>query len=124
MPLKQELSDFLRGECHRRGLSLRGLSINAGLSPATVSNVLTREYQPTLDTLSKLADYLDVRREYLWQLAGLVEDAGCTCGTGTSDTRLESLHARVDKMPGATRKLMADFMGQVLDFLEAGGSGA
>ena len=63
--LMRALDDFLREQCRQRNLSLRGLSIKAGLSPSTVHNILTRKYQPSVFTLNKLADYLGVKREYL-----------------------------------------------------------
>lgn len=118
--LKQELSDFLRQECHKRGLSMRRLSISSGLSPATVHNILKREYQPTLTTLNLLADYLGVRRQYLWQLAGLLEDMDCGPGTDFTDTRLESYLARVDRLPDAAKNLVITLVGAVIAFLEAG----
>jgi hypothetical protein len=43
--------------------------MGAGLSPATVHGIINRKYQPSLYSLNRLADYLGVRREYLWQLA-------------------------------------------------------
>jgi len=43
--------------------------MGAGLSPATVHGIINRKYQLTLYSLNRLADYLGVRREYLWQLA-------------------------------------------------------
>jgi len=69
----KELGVFLREQCEQRGLSLRRLSINSGLSPGTVHNIIKRKYQPTLFSLNRLADYLGVKRQYLWQLAGLLE---------------------------------------------------
>lgn len=88
MSNKQELVDFLRQECRERGCSLRRLSVNSGLSPATVSNIITRKYQPALSSLNHLADYLGVKREYLWQLAGLLEDMDHEAETTFSDKHI------------------------------------
>jgi len=52
----------------------RSLSIKSGLNPGTVHNIIKRQYQPTLFPLNWVADYLGVKRQYLWQLAGLLED--------------------------------------------------
>jgi len=82
---KKELVEFLLQRCKEKGLSLRGLSINAGLSPATVHNIIKRQYDPTLFTLNRLADYLGVKRPYLWQLAGLLEDMDCDAKTTFSN---------------------------------------
>lgn len=86
---------FLLETCKSRGLSLRRLSFNSGLSPGTVYGMIKRKYQPTLYSLNRLADYLGVKREYLWQLAGLLGDADGVPG----DTRLQSQLARVDELP-------------------------
>ena len=113
------LCEFLRGECLRRGLSLRSLSINSGLSPATVSNVLNREYQPTLDTLIKLADYLEVRREYLWQLAGLIEDTGDGLGGGGSDARLKAYCIRIAALSRPARDMVFRLIDTALDYAQS-----
>jgi len=65
---------FLLQQCKEQGLSLRKLSISSGLSPGAVRNIINRPYQPTVFSLNRLADYPGVKREYLWQLAGLPDD--------------------------------------------------
>ena len=52
--MSKELGEFLVEHCNRRGISLRSLSIKSGLSAGTVHNI--------------------IKRQYLWQLAGLLED--------------------------------------------------
>jgi len=117
--LKPELADFLQEECQRRGISLRRLSINAGLSAATVHNILRREYQPTVASLNQLADYLGVKRQYLWQLAGLLEDMDYGPDTEYSDARLKSCFARADKLPDPARDLIINAIRDVIAYLEA-----
>lgn len=102
----EKLAEFLWQQCKERGLSLRGLSINSGLSPGTVHNIIKRQYQPTLFSLNRLADYLGVKREYLWQLAGLLEDMDYDDKTTFSDPRLRFHFSRVDKLPEAARNLV------------------
>ena len=102
----KELVDFLLEQCEQRGLSLRGLSTKSGLSPATVHNIIKRKYQPTLFSLNRLADYLGVKREYLWQLAGLLEDMDYDSKITFSDPQLRFHFAQVDKLPKATRRLI------------------
>jgi len=99
----KELSDFLLEQCRERGLSLRRLSIKSGLSPATVHGIVTRKYQPTLFSLNQLADCLGVKRQYLWQLAGLLEDMVYSEETEYSDPRLRFHFAQADKLPEAAR---------------------
>jgi len=116
--LSKELGDFLVEHCHQRGISLRRLSIKSGLSPATVHNIIKRQYQPTLFSLNRLADYLGVKRQYLWQLAGLLEDMDYEDKTFT-DPHLRFHLAQVDKLPEAARNLIISIIKSVIVFLEA-----
>jgi lambda repressor-like predicted transcriptional regulator len=115
----EELAQFLRQQCRERRLSLRSLSINAGLSPGTVHNIINRGYQPTLFSLNRLADYLGVKREYLWQRAGLLEDMDYDDET-FGDPRLRFHFARVDKLPRAARNLIINLIESIITFLERG----
>ncbi len=119
---RKRLGDFLLEQCRQRGLSLRSLSINSDLSPATVHNIINRKYQPTLLSLNRLADYLDVKRQYLWQLAGLLEDMDYDTETTFGDPRLRSHFARVDKLPKKTRNLIIGIVELVIIFFETGGT--
>ena len=117
MPRK-ELAEFFLQICKERGLSLRSLSINAGLSPATVHNIIKREYQPTLYSLNRLADYLRVKRQYLWQLAGLLEDMDYDAETKFSDPRLRFHFAQADKLPESARNLIISIIADIVVYLE------
>ncbi len=121
MPTNKELGDFLLQRCKERGLSLRSLSINSGLSPATVHNIIKRPYQPTLFSLNRLADYLGVKREYLWQLAGLLEDMDYDAEATFGDPQLRFHFARVDKLPKAARNLIISIIEAVIVYLETSG---
>jgi len=112
---KEELSNFLLKEIQKRGLSGRKLSTYSGLSPATVHNIMNSTYMPTPNSLNKLADYLGVKRQFLWQLAGLLpEDETFT------DDRLRYCFARVDKLPDASRTMVINMVDYLLTFLEEG----
>ena len=113
--MNKQLQDFLRQQCKEKGLSLRGLSVAAGLSPATVHNVINRQYQPTIFTLNRLADLLGVKRQYLWQLAGLLEDMDYGEETKISDPRLKYEFARADKLPEQTRNLIVAVLKAIID---------
>ena len=95
-------------------MSLRSLSINSGLSPATVHNIIKRQYQPTLFSLNRLADYLNVKRQYLWQLAGLLEDMDYDSDITFSDHRLKFYFAQADKLPEPARKLIVDIIKDII----------
>ena len=93
---------------------MRRLSFNSGLSPGTVYSIINRKYQPTLYSLNQLADYLGVKREYLWNLAGLLEDTNVLPG----DTRLKSQFARADVLPDDIRDNVIAGFEQILTLAE------
>ena len=111
---KTELSEFLLQSCKERYLSLRSLSMKAGLSPGTVHSIIKREYQPNLFTLNRLADYLGVKRPYLWQLAGLLEDMDYAPESTIGDPQLRYHFAQADKLPEPARKLAIDILRSIL----------
>lgn len=117
---QKDLEEFLRRQCKERGLTVRGLSIEAGLSPGTLHHILKRKYQPTVSTLNHLADYLGVKREYLWQLAGLLEDMEYG-GTGIGDPQLRFHFSRVDKLPQEAKTLVINIIEAVIMYLESRG---
>ena len=117
----KELVDFLTQQCKERGLSLRSLSVSSGLSPGTVHSIIKREYQPTLFSLNRLADYLGVKRAYLWQLAGLLEDMDCGPETAFGDPRLRFHFAQADKLPESARNLLINIIAAVVAYLGTGG---
>ena len=113
--VNKQLQDFLRQQCKEKGLSLRGLSVAAGLSPATVHNVINRQYQPTIFTLNRLADFLGVKREYIWQVAGLLEDMDYGEEAEISDPRLKFEFSRADKLPESARNLIVAVLKAIID---------
>ncbi len=104
--LNQELSDFLTQQCKQRRLSFRSLSVNSGLSAGTVHNIVNGKFRPNISTLNALADYLEVKREYLWQMAGLLEDMDYNTETTFSDPQVRFHFAQVDKLPKAKRNVI------------------
>jgi len=112
----EKIAGFLLDQCQQKRLSLRSLSINSGLSPATVHGIINREYQPTLYSLNRLADYLGVRREYLWHLAGLLEDMDYDAeATFGGDPRLRFYFARVGKLPKVARNLIIKIIEAIIE---------
>ena len=118
---KKELAEFLLQICRERGLSLRSLSINAGLSPGTVHSIINRKYEPTLFTLNRLADYLAVKRQYLWQLAGLLENMDYDTKTKFGDPRLRFHFAQADRLPEPARNLIISIVAAIIAYLGTGG---
>lgn len=117
----KELADFLRQQCQERNLSLRRLSINAGLSPATLHGIVTRKYQPSLFSLNQVADYLGSGREYLWQLAGLLPEMEDDSKITFGDPRLRFSLAQVDRLPKPARDLIMGLVAAVIGYLSSGG---
>ena len=104
--LNKELADFLNRCCRERRLSFRRLSVNAELSPGTVHNIVKGKHRPNVSSLNALADYLGVKREYLWQMAGLLEDMDYNNETTFGDPRVRFHFAQIDKLPRNKRNLI------------------
>ena len=117
----KELGDFLLERCKELRLSLRSLSMNAGLSPSTVHGIINRKYQPTIFSLNRLADYLRVKRQYLWQLAGILEDMDYNEETIFGDPRLRFHFAQADKLSEPARNLIISIVAAIIIFFDTGG---
>jgi len=115
---KKELDDFLREECRKRRLSFRRLSINSGLSPGAVHSIVNKQYQPTIYSLNRLADYLGVKRQYLWQMAGLLNDMDYDTRTTFGDPELKFHFAQVDRLPEKARRLIIGLIEVAIAYLE------
>ncbi len=115
--LKKELIEFLLQKCKDRGLSLRRLSINAELSPGTVHSIIKREYEPSLFSLNRLADYLGVERQYLWQMAGLLEGRDYAAKK-FGDPRMMFHFTRADKLPEPVRDLIISIIAAITTYFE------
>ena len=113
--VNKQLEDFLRQQCKERRLTIRGMSLAAGLSPGTLHNVINRQYQATIFTLNRLADFLGVKREYLWQLAGLLEDMDYGEEAEISDPRLKFEFSRADKLPEQARNVIVAVVKALID---------
>jgi lambda repressor-like predicted transcriptional regulator len=111
--LKAELVDFLLEQCRERGLSVRKLSLNAGLSPATIHNIIHRKYEPKVNTLNRIADYLGVDREFLWKLAGLTGGETSSLEATIDDPRVRLRLEQISRLPKDVR----DRLFSVIDVL-------
>jgi len=104
--LNEELAGFLTRCCRDRKLSFRRLSVNAGLSPGTVHNIVKGKHRPNVSSLNALADYLGVKREYMWQMSGLLEDMDYNTETTFGDPQVRFHFAQVDRLPRNKRNLI------------------
>ena len=111
----EELKNYLQQQAKSRGLSLRSLSIKAGLSASTVSNIVNRQYQPTIFSLNRLADFLRVDRLYLWQLAGLIEDSEAQ---PEYEAQMKYECSRLKNLTRPRRDVALDVLRTVIDSLE------
>jgi len=69
-----------------------------------------------------MADYLDVKRQYLWRLAGLLDDMEYDDETTFRDPQLKLHLARADRLPRAARMLIISLVEAVIIFFESGGT--
>lgn len=120
--MKNKLTEFLLEYCKQKRLSLRSLSINAGLSPGAVHNIIHRRYKPSLSSLNRIADYLGVQREYLWQLAGFINNQDDSSRDAFADQRLVSFSMRFNKLSQSDRDTVINVVGSLIAFLEENGT--
>jgi transcriptional regulator with XRE-family HTH domain len=80
--------------------------MNAGLSPGTIHNIVTNKNRPSVFSLNAIADYLGLKREYLWQLAGLFEDMDYSTEITFSDPQVKFYFVQVDKLPRKKRTMI------------------
>ncbi|OHB82552.1 MAG: hypothetical protein A2Z38_07645 [Planctomycetes bacterium RBG_19FT_COMBO_48_8] len=113
---KKELVDFLIRTCKEKDLSFRSLSVKAGLSAGTVHSILYREYEPSLYSLNQLADYLGVKRQYLWKLAGLLEDKDLDDKSYNKDPRINYYCEKLTSLPDPARELVIRIMGDIINY--------
>ena len=113
---KKGLIGFLTRTCKKNGLSFRGLSVKAGLSAGTVHSIIYREYEPSLYSLNRLADYLGVKRQYLWKLAGLLEDNDLDDKSNNTDPRINYYCEKLTSLPEPARELIIRIIGDIINY--------
>jgi len=99
----KEIAQYITDRCNESKLSYRSLSVKAGLSISTVHNIVSGKSRPNVFSLNSLADYLGVKREFLWRLAGLME-AEEMQSDGVKDPRLQLYITQIDKMPSQKKE--------------------
>jgi transcriptional regulator with XRE-family HTH domain len=113
---KKELADFLSKLCKDKGLSLRSLSKNAGLSPSTVHSIINRGHEPSLYSLNQLADYLGVKRPYLWRLAGLLGDEDLADRDNNQDPRMSYYLDKLSLLPDSAKELLIHIIDDIVSY--------
>jgi len=113
---KKELVGFLIQTCKEKGLSFRSLSVKAGLSAGTVHSIIYREYEPSLYSLNRLADYLGVKRQYLWKLAGLLRDEDLDDNLNNTDPRMSYYFEKFASLPKPARELVTHLIGDIINY--------
>jgi transcriptional regulator with XRE-family HTH domain len=63
------LADWLEDQLRSRGLTQQAAGVYAGVSGATISEMLKRGHVPKMEILFRLADYFETPREYVLRLA-------------------------------------------------------
>jgi len=113
---KKELVDYLIRTCKEKGLSFRRLSVKAGLSAGTVHSIVHREYEPSLYSLNRLADYMGVKRQYLWKLAGLLKEEDLDDTSNNADPRMSYYFEKFATLPKPARELVTHLIGDIIDY--------
>lgn len=83
-----ELGTWLRAELTGRGLTQSEVAAQAGVGPATLSDILNRGHMPKAETLFRLADYFETSRAEILRLAGHLPPAGAEDVPGEVDATL------------------------------------
>jgi len=63
------LAQWLQHQLNDSGLTQAAVSVHAGVSPATVSQMLNQDHIPRIEILFRLADYFHTPREQILRLA-------------------------------------------------------
>ena len=63
------LAQWLQYRIQTEGLTQQAVSVHAGVSPATVSQILNQDHIPRIEILFRLADYFHTPREQILRLA-------------------------------------------------------
>ena len=66
----RNFSNFIQDHVRRRGVSLRRLALESGVSPSTFSRWLRGQQRPSPASCQKLAEYLDSEAETRSQVRG------------------------------------------------------
>lgn len=113
---KKRLADFIYKTCKEKKLSLRSLSIKAGLSPGTVHSIIHRDYEPSLYSLNQLADFLGVKHQYMWYMAGLLDEDELEKDGLSADPRMQYYCEKVAKLPERTRELVLGIVADLVNY--------
>jgi transcriptional regulator with XRE-family HTH domain len=65
-----ELGAWLRAQLNKRGLTQNAAAVHGGVGQATISDILTKDHVPKVETLFRLADFFQTPREQVLRLAG------------------------------------------------------
>lgn len=105
------LADFVKEQMERRGWGLRTLATYSQLAPATLSKLLNSKTVPRAETLSKLAEILEVDEAHLFRLAGHIH--------GLDDKHLDPsaryIAQRLSELPDGVREKAIDAVSGVVD---------
>lgn len=101
--MSNKLSEYLISKLQKQNLSLRAVAQGAGISPSSLSKVINEKTIPELKVCNALADYFDVSRIKILQLAGWLD-------LNEDEMLIESFKERSKKDPE-----FAEFIKMVLD---------
>jgi transcriptional regulator with XRE-family HTH domain len=97
-----ELGIWLRAQLTDRDMTQNAAAVHAGVGQATISDILTKDHVPKVETLFRLADFFQTPREQVLRLAGHLPPAtpGTESGTQERDEVLvRNLLAEFQQVP-------------------------
>jgi transcriptional regulator with XRE-family HTH domain len=71
--MSKELSQFIQNKMEEQGISLRSIALGAGVSHSYLSGILNGQRSPEIKICNALADYFQVPRIKILQMAGWLD---------------------------------------------------
>lgn len=65
----KSLAEWLQTQLQARGMTQAAAAVHAGVSGATISQILNQDHIPRIETLFRLADFFETPREQVLRIA-------------------------------------------------------
>jgi transcriptional regulator with XRE-family HTH domain len=99
------LADWLREQIKANGLTQQKVSVYAGVSGATLSDMLNRDHIPKIELLFRLADFFETPREQVLRLAARMPIEGSEA-VDRDDYLIQDLLEAFRKVPDDRKPLV------------------
>ena len=109
MGSKQGFVDFIRDELSKRNWAHAELARRSGISQAHISRVINSNYQPGIEFLNSIASCMNLSKEYIYKLAGLLSE------NPKSNVIIEEIHQILESLSNEDQKLVLGFINLLKD---------